>query len=76
MTARGKAAKRRSSFGVPPLGELTASAERRSLSLALEPAAAAHALTDLAEMGLKPLFSFAEYPVASGLRSRSATEAE
>jgi len=32
--------KHRSSFGVPPLGELTPSAERRSLSLALEPAAA------------------------------------
>ena len=37
-----------------PLGELTPSAERRSLSLALEPAAT-HAPTDLAEMVPAPL---------------------
>ena len=44
----------RSSFGVSDLGELTPSTERRSLSLALEPAAT-HAQTGLAEMVLKPL---------------------
>ena len=43
--------RRCSSFGVPSLGELTPSAERRSLSLAVEPAAI-HAPTDLAEIVL------------------------
>lgn len=51
-TVRGTAGrggvKHRSSFGAPSLGELTPSAERHSLSLALEPEAT-HAPTDLAD---------------------------
>jgi len=43
--------KHRSPFGVSPLGELTPSAERRSLSLALA-SAATQAPTDLVEMVL------------------------
>ena len=37
-------------LGVPPLVELTPSAERRSLSLGLEPTTTPFAPTDLAEM--------------------------
>ena len=48
------AVKHRSSVGVPLLEELTPSAERPSLSLALEPVVT-HAPTDLAEMVLAPL---------------------
>jgi len=46
--------KHRSSFGVPPLGKLTPSAERRNLSLALAPAAT-QALIDLVEIVLAPV---------------------
>ena len=56
----GGAVKHRSSFGVSPLGELTTSAERRSLSLALEPAAT-HAPTYRAEMVLAPLYGCLSY---------------
>ena len=51
LGATGGSGEALSSFVVPPLGELTPSAERRSLSLALEPTAP-RASTDLAEMVL------------------------
>ncbi len=57
--------KHRFSFKAPSLGELTPSAERRSLSLSFEPEAI-HALIDLVEVVLASL---------SGLRSASISSA-
>ena len=53
----------RFSFGIPSLVEVTLTAERRSLSLRLEPAAI-HAPTDLAEMVLAPSSGHSPAPVS------------
>ena len=52
-----------------PLGELAPSAERRSLSLALEPAPS-HAPTDLTEMVLAPLPGHSPAPVSPACPSQ------
>lgn len=61
--------KDRSSFGVPPLGKLTPSAERLSLSLAFEPAAI-HVPTNLGEMVLAPSSGHSPAPVSPACPSQ------